>query len=237
MPWIKYVFIVIVVGIIVIVPTAIIWFICSTLALRPKERPRSENTSRRASSENSIAAPPAVARLRGPVAVTYHRGNESSPHGALSSADIANVDVQPAPRTSCGICHLEFCRGDRVWSLSCRHPCHQACLEEWLVDVQICPVCAARGPGHLEWTYGVPQQPENLSSRASSTDANHPETQSEAPEYCPICREEYKRGDRIAGLPCMHQYHGACVEPWIASRRCCPYCQQPVAGMPESWTY
>lgn len=32
---------------------------------------------------------------------------------------------------------------------------------------------------------------------------------------CPICTEDFTRGDDIRILPCNHRYHPACIDPWL----------------------
>ena len=34
---------------------------------------------------------------------------------------------------------------------------------------------------------------------------------------CPICLEQYKKGDRLRTLLCLHQFHCDCVDPWLRS--------------------
>ncbi|BFZ64668.1 hypothetical protein YB2330_005819 [Saitoella coloradoensis] len=46
---------------------------------------------------------------------------------------------------------------------------------------------------------------------------------------CPICLEDYTPGELLLTLPCGHEYHKACVEPWLVKRRrVCPICKRDV---------
>lgn len=41
---------------------------------------------------------------------------------------------------------------------------------------------------------------------------------------CQICLCDYKDGDHVRALPCMHAFHAACTEDWLHVRLQCPNC-------------
>lgn len=45
---------------------------------------------------------------------------------------------------------------------------------------------------------------------------------------CAICFEAFTDGELLRTLPCLHQFHSCCVDPWVISRWACPLCKQPV---------
>lgn len=44
-------------------------------------------------------------------------------------------------------------------------------------------------------------------------------------DACPICLEDYRDSEELRVLPCGHEFHRACVDPWIILQRTCPLCQ------------
>lgn len=42
---------------------------------------------------------------------------------------------------------------------------------------------------------------------------------------CTICLEHIKRGDLLRTLPCLHQFHANCIDPWLRQKGTCPVCK------------
>ncbi|XP_061197701.1 E3 ubiquitin-protein ligase znrf3-like [Saccostrea echinata] len=43
-------------------------------------------------------------------------------------------------------------------------------------------------------------------------------------EQCAICLEEYKESQILRVMPCSHEFHRDCVDPWLVANRTCPLC-------------
>ncbi|XP_063696255.1 E3 ubiquitin-protein ligase goliath [Culicoides brevitarsis] len=44
-------------------------------------------------------------------------------------------------------------------------------------------------------------------------------------DCCAICIEPYKVADQVRVLPCKHEYHKVCIDPWLLEHRTCPMCK------------
>ena len=61
-----------------------------------------------------------------------------------------------------------------------------------------------------------------------SKDKTDDNSESDENEKCSICMEEYKSGDKLRELPCLHAFHSDCIEKWLieSSVKC------PLDGLP-----
>lgn len=50
------------------------------------------------------------------------------------------------------------------------------------------------------------------------------------PKECAICLEKYQRRERVRRLPCGHEFHVGCIDPWLVLRAVCPICKHPIVG-------
>ncbi|XP_076095675.1 E3 ubiquitin-protein ligase RNF167-like [Mytilus galloprovincialis] len=54
-------------------------------------------------------------------------------------------------------------------------------------------------------------------------------------KMCSICLKEFEEKDKLWILPCEHEFHVACITPWLKERRKqnCPICRRIVIVMPD----
>ncbi|KAK1297936.1 E3 ubiquitin-protein ligase SDIR1 [Acorus calamus] len=47
---------------------------------------------------------------------------------------------------------------------------------------------------------------------------------------CSVCLEQVNVGELIRSLPCLHQFHASCIDPWLRQQGTCPVCKYKVSG-------
>lgn len=50
---------------------------------------------------------------------------------------------------------------------------------------------------------------------------------------CQICFSDYKKGERLRMLPCLHDYHVKCIDRWLKENATCPICRADVSTCGE----
>ena len=101
----------------------------------------------------------------------------------------------------------------------------------------------ARAPAHQktksraqsdenEWGHGVniSQMDQEASNRISPLDLSYVQPNT----VCPICTERFRHAQDLRQLPCSHQFHPSCVDPWLLNRSStCPLCRVIFAMRPS----
>jgi hypothetical protein len=49
-------------------------------------------------------------------------------------------------------------------------------------------------------------------------------------ESCTICLDDFNEKDKVRTLPCKHEFHTKCIDPWLRINKTCPNCRQDVNG-------
>jgi hypothetical protein len=66
---------------------------------------------------------------------------------------------------------------------------------------------------------------ELLQTTVSSHNSNHNNR-----HECPICLDAYQLQDRVRRIPCGHEFHVECIDPWLTHRAVCPVCKTHLLG-------
>ncbi|CAO3637110.1 unnamed protein product [Cunninghamella blakesleeana] len=82
--------------------------------------------------------------------------------------------------------------------------------------------------------------PETQLNNNNNNNTNHPDCshscdippsnsndlQNETQASCVICLDEYTNGENVRRLPCGHEYHVECIDPWLTIKSAsCPLCK------------
>jgi len=47
---------------------------------------------------------------------------------------------------------------------------------------------------------------------------------------CMVCMEEFRDGEALRSLPCLHRYHQRCIDQWLSRNPECPICKQDITA-------
>lgn len=47
---------------------------------------------------------------------------------------------------------------------------------------------------------------------------------------CSVCLEQVNEGELVRSLPCLHQFHNSCIDPWLRQQATCPVCKFKVGS-------
>ncbi|XP_039067417.1 E3 ubiquitin-protein ligase SDIR1-like isoform X3 [Hibiscus syriacus] len=75
---------------------------------------------------------------------------------------------------------------------------------------------------------------QQVSSSNSPQDSTNPisiKKGSEDELTCSVCLEQVSVGDLICSLPCLHQFHANCIDPWLRQQGTCPVCKFRVGSV------
>ncbi|KAG0282771.1 hypothetical protein BGZ96_000138 [Linnemannia gamsii] len=82
-----------------------------------------------------------------------------------------------------------------------------------------------------------------MSTKEEEGDAKETETKkgelpfanANAQTMCSICLADYEVGEQVRTLPCYHQYHQGCIDPWLLNvTALCPICKRDLFPSPPS---
>ncbi|KAL3470164.1 hypothetical protein BJX99DRAFT_56453 [Aspergillus californicus] len=74
----------------------------------------------------------------------------------------------------------------------------------------------------------TPQDPAtSTETKERSVETAETETSADHPNFsCPICTDDFVKGQDLRVLPCNHQFHPDCIDPWLVNvSGTCPLCR------------
>ncbi|GFY75314.1 e3 ubiquitin-protein ligase RNF38 [Trichonephila inaurata madagascariensis] len=60
---------------------------------------------------------------------------------------------------------------------------------------------------------------------STSSGAEVPHKRAELNKECQVCLNDYVNGDVLRILPCFHEFHTPCIDPWLKINHTCPVCR------------
>ncbi|KAG8193605.1 hypothetical protein JTE90_000238 [Oedothorax gibbosus] len=60
---------------------------------------------------------------------------------------------------------------------------------------------------------------------SSSSAVELPHKRAELNKECQVCLNDYVEGDELRILPCFHEFHTPCIDPWLKINHTCPVCR------------
>lgn len=97
-------------------------------------------------------------------------------------------------------------------------------------EINSLPVHKYKVPGPASESVGSSiRQPSSSAatpeSKQESKKADGSTKSSEDELTCTICLEQVKCEELVRSLPCLHQFHANCIDPWLRQRGTCPVCK------------
>lgn len=143
---------------------------------------------------------------------------------AAQAGDTGNMPVHEAPVVAdaheaepvmCVVCRLNITEPS-IELPACHHRFHRACIADWLVHQQNCPLC-------------------RIAVDVATLRQHNPEfdqAMHDVENICTVCQNPLGT-QNICEIPeCHHRFHTACLAPWLAQNRTCPNCRGPVDVAP-----
>lgn len=103
-------------------------------------------------------------------------------------------------------------------------------LQQNVIDAHMPVIFYSSKPGGM--SSAEEEYSENLEIEAdSSSNISDLDTSTHHDVECQICLIDFSDGDEIRALPCRHQFHTTCVDPWFRGHTSCPACRHELSTL------
>ncbi|KAL4340850.1 hypothetical protein GQ457_08G001220 [Hibiscus cannabinus] len=95
-------------------------------------------------------------------------------------------------------------------------------------DINALPVHKYKVHGSDSTGLSVPQASSSLVPVEQKQDSSKADRNTKASEdelTCSICLDQVNEGELVWSLPCLHQFHTLCIDPWLWQQGTCPVCK------------
>ncbi|GFP93578.1 E3 ubiquitin-protein ligase sdir1 [Phtheirospermum japonicum] len=91
-------------------------------------------------------------------------------------------------------------------------------------EINVLPVHKYKVSGPQSVSSSV-QQGSSSTSKQDPVNAQARSKTSDDDLTCSVCLEQVNDGELIRSLPCLHQFHVNCIDPWLRQQGTCPVCK------------
>lgn len=98
-------------------------------------------------------------------------------------------------------------------------------------DVNSLPIHKYKVANSKSGSASVEQGSSSATPENSETSSTVGGKTSEDELTCSVCLEQVNVGELVRSLPCLHQFHANCIDPWLRQQGTCPVCKFRVGSV------
>lgn len=116
---------------------------------------------------------------------------------------------------------------NQLWIMALAEASQQYSAEELQLRRQLAAILICSMPTRVLGAAGTDEEnpdPDTTTTTATPADDNDDEEK----DCCVVCLDPYADGDELRQLPCKHEFHVKCIDPWLISNYNCPLCKYDI---------